>query len=153
MEGGQRQVMDSLQEPIAVKVVLYILGILGAAISASWSTAWLLSSRYSSMLSRLNTIEQEERDQEEALRQLKSQIRLETQEAITAALKDLIIQSNREMAALRTGVALVNDRLVHVQNDVRELKGRMDRRAPEEASYCPYPHPLRREEDLNAEGY
>lgn len=145
--------MDSLQEPIAVKVALYILGILGAAISASWSTAWLLSSRYSSMLSRLNTIEKEERDQEEALRQLKSQIRLETQEAITVALKDLIIKSNHEMAALRTGVALVNDRLVHVQNDVRELKGRMDRRAPEEASYCLYPHPLRREEDLNAEGY
>ena len=140
-------------DPIAARWLLYALGIIGTAVGASWSTAWLLSSRYSSLLSRLNTIEKEERDQEEALRQLKSQIRLETQEAITAALKDLIIQSNQEMAALRTGVALVNDRLVHVQNDVRELKGRMDRRAPEEASYCPYPHPLRREEDLNAEGY
>ena len=145
--------MDSLQEPIAVKVALYILGILGAAISASWSTAWLLSSKYSSILSRVRSLEEDESARKVELTKLRGQLRLEMQEAITAALKDLIIKSNQEMAALRTGVALVNDRLVHVQNDVRELKGRMDRRAPEEASYCPYPHPLRREEDLNAEGY
>lgn len=145
--------MDSLQEPIAVKVALYILGILGAAISASWSTAWLLSSKYSSILSRVRSLEEDDSARKVELTKLRGQLRLEMQEAITAALKDLIIKSNHEMAALRTGVALVNDRLVHVQNDVRELKGRMDRRAPEEASYCPYPHPLRREEDLNAEGY
>lgn len=145
--------MDSLQEPIAVKVALYILGILGAAISASWSTAWLLSSKYSSILSRVRSLEEDDSARKVELTKLRGQLRLEMQEAITAALKDLIIKSNQEMAALRTGVALVNDRLVHVQNDVRELKGRMDRRAPEEASYCTYPHPLQREEDLNAEGY
>ena len=145
--------MDGLQEPVAVKGVLYILGILGTAVGASWSTAWLLSSKYTSILSRVGALEEDESARKVELTKLRGQLRLEMQEAITAALKDLIIKSNQEMAALRTGVALVNDRLVHVQNDVRELKGRMDRRAPEEASYCPYPHPLRREEDLNAEGY
>ncbi|MBP7517798.1 MAG: hypothetical protein KA768_08180 [Desulfobulbus sp.] len=138
---------------MAIKGLLYLLGLLGTAIGASWSTAWLLSTRYSSLLSRVSAIEAEEVDHDAALRELRGAIRLETQEAITAALKDLIIQSNREMAALRTGVALINDRLVHVQNDVKELKGRVDRRAPEEQTYCPFPHPLRREEDLNAEGY
>ena len=145
--------MEGLQEPVAFKGLLYLLGLLGTAIGASWSTAWLLSTRYSSLLSRVSAIEAEEVENDAALRALRDTIRLETQEAITAALKDLIIQSNREMAALRTGVALINDRLVHVQNDVKELKGRVDRRAPEEQSYCPLPHPLRREEDLNAEGY
>ncbi len=145
--------MEGLQEPVAIKGLLYLLGLLGTAIGASWSTAWLLSTRYSSLLSRVSAIEAEEVDHDAALRELRGAIRLETQEAITAALKDLIIQSNREMAALRTGVALINDRLVHVQNDVKELKGRVDRRAPEEQTYCPFPHPLRREEDLNAEGY
>lgn len=145
--------MDGLQETVAVKGVLYILGILGTAVGASWSTAWLLSSKYTSILSRVGALEEDESARKVELTKLRGQLRLEMQEAITAALKDLIIKSNQEMAALRTGVALVNDRLVHVQNDVRELKGRMDRRAPEEASYCPYPHPLRREEDLNAEGY
>lgn len=145
--------MDGLQETVAVKGVLYILGILGTAVGASWSTAWLLSSKYTSILSRVGSLEEDESARKVELTKLRGQLRLEMQEAITAALKDLIIKSNQEMAALRTGVALVNDRLVHVQNDVRELKGRMDRRAPEEASYCPYPHPLRREEDLNAEGY
>ena len=145
--------MDGLQDPVAVKGVLYILGILGTAIGASWSTAWLLSSKYASILSRVGALEEDESARKVELTKLHGQLRLEMQEAITAALKDLIIKSNQEMAALRTGVALVNDRLVHVQNDVRELKGRMDRRAPEEASYCTYPHPLRREEDLNAEGY
>ena len=145
--------MDGLQEPVAVKGVLYILGILGTAVGASWSTAWLLSSKYTSILSRVGALEEDESARKVELTKLRGQLRLEMQEAITAALKDLIIKSNQEMAALRTGVALVNDRLVHVQNDVRELKGRMDRRAPEEASYCTYPHPLRREEDLNAEGY
>ena len=145
--------MEGLQEPVAIKGLLYLLGLLGTAIGASWSTAWLLSTRYSSLLSRVSAIEAEEVDHDAALRELRGTIRLETQEAITAALKDLIIQSNREMAALRTGVALINDRLVHVQNDVKELKGRVDRRAPEEQTYCPFPHPLRREEDLNAEGY
>ena len=139
--------MDGLQEPVAVKGVLYILGILGTAVGASWSTAWLLSSKYTSILSRVGALEEDESARKVELTKLRGQLRLEMQEAITAALKDLIIKSNQEMAALRTGVALVNDRLVHVQNDVRELKGRMDRRAPEEASYCPYPHPLRREED------
>ena len=145
--------MDGLQETVAVKGVLYILGILGTAVGASWSTAWLLSSKYTSILSRVGSLEEDESARKVELTKLRGQLRLEMQEAITAALKDLIIKSNQEMAALRTGVALVNDRLVHVQNDVRELKGRMDRRAPEEASYCTYPHPLRREEDLNAEGY
>lgn len=145
--------MDGLQETVAVKGVLYILGILGTAVGASWSTAWLLSSKYTSILSRVGALEEDESARKVELTKLRGQLRLEMQEAITAALKDLIIKSNQEMAALRTGVALVNDRLVHVQNDVRELKGRMDRRAPEEASYCTYPHPLRREEDLNAEGY
>ena len=145
--------MEGLQEPVAIKGLLYLLGLLGTAVGASWSTAWLLSTRYSSLLSRVAAIEAEEVDHDAALRELRGAIRLETQEAITAALKDLIIQSNREMAALRTGVALINDRLVHVQNDVKELKGRVDRRAPEEPAYCPFPHPLRREEDLNAEGY
>ena len=145
--------MEGLQDPVAIKGLLYLLGLLGTAIGASWSTAWLLSTRYSSLLSRVSAIEAEEVDHDAALRELRGTIRLETQEAITAALKDLIIQSNREMAALRTGVALINDRLVHVQNDVKELKGRVDRRAPEEQTYCPFPHPLRREEDLNAEGY
>ena len=145
--------MEGLQEPVAIKGLLYLLGLLGTAIGASWSTAWLLSTRYSSLLSRVSAIEAEEVDHDAALRELRGTIRLETQEAITAALKDLIIQSNREIAALRTGVALINDRLVHVQNDVKELKGRVDRRAPEEQTYCPFPHPLRREEDLNAEGY
>ena len=145
--------MEGLQEPVAIKGLLYLLGLLGTAIGASWSTAWLLSTRYSSLLSRVSAIEAEEVDHDAALRELRGEIRLETQEAITAALKDLIIQSNREMAALRTGVALINDRLVHVQNDVKELKGRVDRRAPGEQTYCPFPHPLRREEDLNAEGY
>lgn len=145
--------MEGLQEPVATKGLLYLLGLLGTAIGASWSTAWLLSTRYSSLLSRVSAIEAEEVDHDAALKELRGTIRLETQEAITTALKDLIIQSNREMAALRTGVALINDRLVHVQNDVKELKGRVDRRAPEEHSYCPFPHPLRREEDLNAEGY
>ena len=145
--------MEGLQEPVAIKGLLYLLGLLGTAIGASWSTAWLLSTKYSSLLSRVSAIEAEEVDHDAALRELRGTIRLETQEAITAALKDLIIQSNREMAALRTGVALINDRLVHVQNDVKELKGRVDRRAPEEQTYCPFPHPLRREEDLNAEGY
>ena len=145
--------MEGLQEPVAIKGLLYLLGLLGTAVGASWTTAWLLSTRYSSLLSRVSAIEEEEVDHDAALRELRGTIRLETQEAITAALKDLIIQSNREMAALRTGVALINDRLVHVQNDVKELKGRVDRRAPEEQTYCPFPHPLRREEDLNAEGY
>ena len=145
--------MEGLQEPVAIKGLLYLLGLLGTAIGACWSTAWLLSTKYSSLLSRVAAIEAEEVDHDAALKELRGTIRLETQEAITAALKDLIIQSNREMASLRTGVALINDRLVHVQNDVKELKGRMDRRAPEEQTYCPFPHPLRREEDLNAEGY
>ena len=145
--------MEGLQEPVAIKGLLYLLGLLGTAIGASWSTAWLLSTKYSSLLSRVSAIEAEEVGHDAALRELRDTIRLETQEAITAALKDLIIQSNREMAALRTGVALINDRLVHVQNDVKELKGRVDRRAPEAQTYCPFPHPLRREEDLNAEGY
>lgn len=145
--------MEGLQEPVAIKGLLYLLGLLGTAIGASWSTAWLLSTRYSSLLSRVSAIEAEEVDHDATLRELRGTIRLETQEAITAALKDLIIQSNREMAALRTGVALINDRLVHVQNDVKELKGRVDRRVPEEQTYCPFPHPLRREEDLNVEGY
>ena len=145
--------MDGLQETVAVKGVLYILGILGTAVGASWSTAWLLSSKYTSILSRVGALEEGESARKVELTKLRGQLRLEMQEAITAALKDLIIKSNQEMAALRTGVALVNDRLVHVQNDVRELKGRMDRRSPDEASYCTYPHPLRREEDLNAEGY
>ena len=145
--------MEGLQEPVAIKGLLYLLGLLGTAIGASWSTAWLLSTKYSSLLSRVSAIEAEEVGYDAALRELRDTIRLETQEAITAALKDLIIQSSREMAALRTGVALINDRLVHVQNDVKELKGRVDRRAPEAQTYCPFPHPLRREEDLNAEGY
>ena len=145
--------MEGLQEPVAIKGLLYLLGLLGTAIGASWSTAWLLSTRYSSLLSRVSAIEAEEVAHDAALKELRGTIRLETQEAIAAALKDLIIQSNREMASLRTGVALINDRLVHMQNDVKELKGRVDRRAPEGQTYCPFPHPMRREEDLNAEGY
>jgi len=139
--------MDGLQEPIAIKGALYLLGIVGTAVGASWSTAWLLSAKYTTILSRVGALEDTDAGREAELTRLRGQLRFEMQEAITAALKDLIIKSNQEMAALRTGVALVNDRLVHVQNDVRELKGRMDRRAPEEASYCPYPHPLRREKD------